>query len=268
MALKRRDFLKLTGLAVAGRAATAVVEGITGKGEAEASSGESFKESPKALKAKQWAMVIDVKKCVEGRKNGCGRKCIEACDYFHNIPHIPNKKHEIKWIWDDEFEHAFPDLATNEYLAEVMAGTPFLLLCNHCAHPPCVRVCPTKATFKNEEGIVMMDFHRCIGCRFCMAACPYGARSFNWEDPRPYLKKVNPEYPTRTKGVVEKCLFCYERLVDGKLPACVEACPVNALIFGDLQDENSEVRKVLKERKSIVRKAELGTGPSVFYLID
>ena len=114
----------------------------------------------------------------------------------------------------------------------------------------------------------MMDFHRCIGCRFCMAACPYGARSFNWVDPRPYIEKVNPEYPTRTKGVVEKCLFCYERLAQGKVPACVEACPEKALIFGDLADENSEVSKILKERVAIRRKAELGTNPSVFYLID
>ncbi|RKX59835.1 MAG: 4Fe-4S ferredoxin, partial [Thermodesulfobacteriota bacterium] len=119
-----------------------------------------------------------------------------------------------------------------------------------------------------EDGIVMMDFHRCIGCRFCMAACPYGARSFNWYDPRKYLKKVNPEYPTRTKGVVEKCLFCYERLVKGQLPACVEACPAKALHFGDLEDEESEINKILKNRIAIRRKEELGTGPSIFYLID
>ena len=113
----------------------------------------------------------------------------------------------------------------------------------------------------------MMDYHRCIGCRYCMAACPYGSRSFNWVDPRPYIETVNPQYPTRTKGVVEKCNFCAERLADGQLPACVEACPEKALIFGDLHDENSPVRQALRSRYAVQRKPELGTGPSVFYLV-
>jgi len=265
MAIKRRDFLKLTGLTLVGTAASAAVGDLLTRGEAKAEEEYAF--SPKALKGKRWAMIIDVKKCKEGIEKGCGKKCIKACHYLHNVPSIPDKKKEIKWIWEDEFEHAFPE-QTNEYLEEIFKDIPFLFLCNHCDNPPCVRVCPTKATFKNDEGIVMMDFHRCIGCRFCMAACPYGARSFNWVDPRPYIEKVNPEYPTRTKGVVEKCLFCYERLAQGKVPACVEACPEKALIFGDLADENSEVSKILKERVAIRRKAELGTNPSVFYLID
>jgi len=264
MAIKRRDFLKLTGLTVVGTAVSTAVGDLLTRGEVKA---EEYASSPKALKGKRWVMIIDVKKCKEGIEKGCGKKCIKACHYLHNVPSIPDKKKEVKWIWEDEFEHAFPE-QTNEYLEEIFKDIPFLFLCNHCDNPPCVRVCPTKATFKNDEGIVMMDFHRCIGCRFCMAACPYGARSFNWVDPRPYIKKVNPEYPTRTKGVVEKCLFCYERLAQGKIPACVEACPEKALIFGDLTDENSEVSKILKERVAIRRKAELGTNPSVFYLID
>ena len=99
-----------------------------------------------------------------------------------------------------------------------------------------MRVCPTQATWKREDGIVMMDWHRCIGCRYCMAACPYGSRSFNWLDPRPYIHNPNPEFPTRTKGVVEKCNFCAERLGTGRPPACVEACPEKALVFGDLAD--------------------------------
>ncbi|MCD6489474.1 MAG: 4Fe-4S dicluster domain-containing protein [Thermodesulfobacterium sp.] len=264
MAIKRRDFLKLTGLTLVGTAASAAVGDLLTRGEVKA---QEYATPPEALKGKRWAMVIDVKKCKEGQKKGCGKKCIEVCHYLHNVPSIPDKKKEIKWIWEDEFEHAFPE-QTDEYLEEIFKDVPFMLLCNQCDNPPCVRVCPTKATFKREDGIVMMDFHRCIGCRFCMAACPYGSRSFNWFDPRKYLKKVNPEYPTRTKGVVEKCLFCYERLAQGKLPACVEACPEKALIFGDLADENSEVSKILKERVALRRKAELGTGPAVFYLID
>ncbi len=265
MAIKRREFLKLSGLTLLGTAVSTAVGSVLTRGEGRA---EEYTSPPEALKGKRWVMLVDVKKCKEGQAKGCGRKCIEVCDYLHNIPSIPDKKKEVKWIWVDTFEHAFPDQATDEYLSEHFEGVPFILMCNQCDNPPCVRVCPTQATFKREDGIVMMDFHRCIGCRFCMAACPFGARSFNWFDPRKYLNKVNPKYPTRMKGVVEKCMFCYERLAQGKLPACVEACPEKALIFGDLADPNSEVRKILEKRMAIRRKVELGTHPSVFYLID
>ena len=133
-----------------------------------------------------------------------------------------------------------------------------MVLCNHCDNPPCVRVCPVKATFRRDDGIVMMDYHSCIGCRFCMAACPYGARSLNWRDPRPFIKEpLNMEYPTRCRGVVEKCTFCFERLAKGLKPACVEACKDKALIFGDVEDTNSEIRKVLRENPTIQRKPQL-----------
>ena len=142
------------------------------------------------------------------------------------------------------------------------------MLCNHCQNPPCVKVCPTQATWKREEdGVVMMDWHRCIGCRYCMVACPYGARSFNWKDPRPLLKKIRAEFPTRSKGVVEKCTFCEERLAQGKRPACVAACPGKAMTFGDIGNAKSGVRKLLASRFSIVRKPELGTGPRIYYLL-
>ena len=122
------------------------------------------------------------------------------------------------------------------------------------------------ATFKREDGIVVMDPHRCIGCRFCMAGCPFGARSFNFRDPQPYVKDVNPEFPMRTRGVVEKCTFCTERLAQGKLPACVEASE-GAMIFGDLNDPGSPVRQALSENFTIRRKPTLGTQPGVYYII-
>ena len=120
-----------------------------------------------------------------------------------------------------------------------------------------------------------MDFHRCIGCRFCMAACPYGARSFNWRDPRgkdengqPFIKKINSEFPTRMRGVVEKCNLCTERLAKGLIPACVEATGnTGAMFFGDLNDGKSKINKVLQEKFTIQRKPALGTKPSVFYII-
>ena len=112
-----------------------------------------------------------------------------------------------------------------------------------------------------------MDWHRCIGCRYCVAACPYGSRSFNWQDPRPAIATVNPDFPTRTKGVVEKCNFCEERLAKGLAPACVGACQEKAMTFGDLEDPDSEARKLLRARFAVQREPELGTSPSVYYLV-
>jgi Fe-S-cluster-containing dehydrogenase component len=135
-----------------------------------------------------------------------------------------------------------------------------------------VRVCPTQATWKRDDGIVMMDMHRCIGCRYCMAACPYGSRSFNWKNPWENADGTkqavpNPQFPTRTRGVVEKCNLCSERLARGEIPKCVEACRHGALTFGDASDPTSEVRKLLASRYSIRRKVHLGTEPHVFYLV-
>jgi molybdopterin-containing oxidoreductase family iron-sulfur binding subunit len=130
-----------------------------------------------------------------------------------------------------------------------------------------VRACPTQATFKREsDGIVLMDFHRCIGCRFCMAACPFGSRSFNFRDPRPFINEIDDKFPTRMKGVVEKCNFCAERLAVGQLPACVEVSE-GKLAFGDLYDPESEVRELIRTHYTIRRKQSLGTEPSVYYIV-
>jgi molybdopterin-containing oxidoreductase family iron-sulfur binding subunit len=200
---------------------------------------------------------------------------MEACHRFHNVPEWGDTRVEIKWIWGDTFEHAFPGQG-NEYLDEGILNKNYPLLCNHCENPPCCRVCPTKATFKGDDGIVVMDPHRCIGCRYCMVACPYGARSFNFGDPRKAPAELNPEfpfnpgYPSRTKGVVEKCNFCAERLIKGEMPVCVEAAneeKSETIIFGNLSDQNSSVRKALRANYTIRRKPELGTGPNIFYII-
>jgi molybdopterin-containing oxidoreductase family iron-sulfur binding subunit len=203
------------------------------------------------------------------------KKVTEACHRAHNVPDLGNPKEEIKWIWKEDYEHSFPG-QHHPFFAEKVEHGHFLLLCNHCYNPPCCRVCPTKATWKREDGIVMMDWHRCIGCRFCMAACPFGARSFNWGDPRkaPPEKNPgfpnNPDYPTRSKGVVEKCTFCAEKLAKGEMPYCVEAAnevKKGVLIFGDLEDPDSELRATLRKNYSIRRKPELGTEPNVFYIV-
>jgi molybdopterin-containing oxidoreductase family iron-sulfur binding subunit len=203
-------------------------------------------------------MAVLVGKCRED----C-RECIAACHKEHNVPNFGNVQHGINWIASRPFEMVFP--GTQAPRRPVTLRVP--VLCNHCDNPPCVRVCPTKATFKRRDGIVMMDYHRCIGCRFCMAGCPYGARSMNYREPRPFIYKLNPAYPPRTIGVVEKCHFCEGRLARGLAPACVTACREKALIFGDFQNPASDLRRALEERYSIKRLPKLGTEPKIYYLL-
>jgi len=259
MERSRRGFLKLAGILTLGLGTKPVIGALSG-GDL---SDPKMMQNEDALTATHWGMVIDTRKI---KSSDDLQPIIEACHSLHNVPHLENKRHEIKWIWEESYKHAFPT-KENEYLNERIEDLPFLVLCNHCVDPPCCRACPTKATFKREsDGLVLMDFHRCIGCRFCMAACPYGARSFNFRDPRPFVKKINPDYPTRMKGVVEKCNFCAERLAEGKQPACVEASG-GILTFGDLDDSDSHVRGLLREHYTIRRKQALGTGPSMYYIV-
>jgi len=260
MERSRRSFLKIAGISALGIGVKPVLDVIA---EQHDEAVEPIvKKHDNALTAKRWGMVIDTHKLQSEELFG---KIINACHHTHNVPEFKNKLHEIKWIWLEEFQHTFPSIDA-EYISDHARSSHFLTLCNHCENPPCVRACPTKATFKRPDGIVMMDFHRCIGCRFCMAACPYGSRSFNFRDPRPFIKEQNPKFPTRMKGVVEKCNFCEERLAEGKPPACVEVSE-GALVFGDLDDSDSEIRQVLKENYTIRRKPELGAGPNIFYIV-
>jgi len=258
--MDRRKFLKIAGATAAGVSAGSTA----GAMDLVLPRPKSAAPATDALQAKQWAIVIDIPKLTEEVVEGV----TEACRVAHNIPVIDNPRHEIKWIWEDEFENVFPG-QHNEHLNPETTRAPILTLCNHCEHPPCVRVCPTKATFQREDGIVLMDYHRCIGCRFCMAACPYGSRSFNFVDPRKYIDmdEVSSTFPTRMKGVVEKCNFCAERLAKGEPPACVEACENGEILFGDLEDPDSEVSVALRKNYSIRRKPELGTQPCIYYII-
>ena len=221
----RRSFLKRAGLAALVAAGGATL--FRFDDAAEASAGEA----PKGIRR---AMVVDLTKCLE--KDDC-TACTEACRRAHNVPSIPNPRHEVKWIWEEPFPNVFPN-EESPYVAEALTARPALVFCNHCDNPPCARVCPTEATWKRPDGIVMMDWHRCIGCRYCMAACPYGSRSFNWEDPRPFIKELNRDFPTRTKGVVEKCTFCDELLDKGRA----------AGLRGGLQGEGDDLRRPERSR--------------------
>jgi len=280
---KRREFLKIAGIStLAGLGAPAVVDRlVTGsyplaaRAAREVTHGENTSDQAEETghskntvpTGKRYGMVIDIRKFIENPD--MADACTKACHTVHNVPNFPDKKNEVKWIWLTGYENAFPE-HSHSYRDEELEKNKVLVLCNHCDSPPCVRACPTKATFKNKDGIVAMDYHRCIGCRFCMAACPYGARSFNWMDPRKGLdmNNLNREFPTRMRGVVEKCNFCADRLGRGLQPACVEATGSSkAMVFGDLNDPNSEIRHILQEKFTIQRKPGLGTHPSVFFII-
>lgn len=258
MGLDRRRFLKMSGLTVLTVAGGGGLKAIT-----ESDSTQQV-TSGKPLVGKRWAMVVDLRKCKE--QEDC-KDCTLACHKVHNVPDFGNPKDEIKWIWKERFEHVFHE-QEHKYTSDETRHLQVPLLCNHCENAPCTRVCPTGATWKREsDGIVMMDWHRCIGCRYCVVACPYGSRSFNWRDPRPFIEEINVDYPTRMRGVVEKCTFCEERLDKGQLPACVEACKHGALVFGDLEDPESNVRKLLGENFTLRRRPELGTQPEVYYIV-
>ncbi|OEU51069.1 MAG: 4Fe-4S ferredoxin [Desulfobulbaceae bacterium S3730MH12] len=276
---QRRKFLKVAGAtALAGISAPAVVKltsspaiassghdaatGHEAPGDAHKAAPHGAEEAPKGVRL---GLVVDMRKFYG--KPELLDKAIAACNKVHNVPQIDNKKSEIKWVWKAPFENVFPEHSSS-HSSKIRKENDFLVMCNHCDEPPCVRVCPTQATYRLPNGIVAMDFHRCIGCRFCMMGCPYGARSFNWENPRPYIKEYNPDFPSRMRGVVEKCNFCGERIALGKEPACLEAVKESgAIVFGDLNDPGSEICEVLDKENTIQRKPSLGTKPSVFYIV-
>lgn len=202
---------------------------------------------------------------------GC-RQCVYACVKENNQSVNP----QIQWIRVLEMnkEDGVDLLKSTPYYdsAKVPDADHFYMpiQCQQCKNPPCTKVCPVQATWSEPDGIVVIDYNWCIGCRSCMAACPYGARHFNWAEPviPGSGMNTNVEYlgnRPRYKGVVEKCTFCIQRVRQGKYPACVEICPVGARKFGNLLDEESEIRLMMKNKKVFVLKKELNTQPRFFY---
>ena len=260
----RRDFLKKAGVTALGLSCFPLLGAAAGALKEHQGSSHGHGRAPAET---QRALIIDLKKC---NNPELIKACGQACRDEHNIPVIDDPEKEIKWIWGEKYRNVFSEQAHLEASEKVMEQD-VIVMCNHCTHPSCVRVCPTKATFKREsDGIVLMDMHRCIGCRFCMAACPYGARSFNFYDPGAKLEngEETSKYPRRMIGVVEKCTFCAERLRVGKEPACVEKANEivpGAMIFGQLKDKH--IKEVLENEHTICRGLSLGTGPNVFYKV-
>jgi len=199
--------------------------------------------------------------------------CVRGCLQENN----QDRATDMRYIRIHEHKQGGMDFHTadDDFFHEVPAADHFYMgtQCFHCENPPCVHVCPVQATWKEPDGIVVVDYDWCIGCRYCMAACPYDARRFNWSEPVIPEEEINRNQHylgnrLRKQGVTEKCTFCIQRTRDGKNPACVEACPTGARIFGNLLDPESEIRWVLKNKKVFRLKEDLGTEPKFWYFMD
>jgi len=245
--LTRRAFLKTSG---AGAAALALVSAGRGILAERAHAGDP------GAGPQRWVMVIDLARC-----DGCG-DCTEACSAMHVVP--PGQE----WIKVYEVQH---DGASSSYF--------FPRPCMQCDNPPCVNVCPVGASYKRADGIVLIDQDVCIGCRFCLAACPYSARYFNWAEPPHTEQELSQPYSVETniphrRGVAEKCVFCPALTRQGQLPACVAACEMGALFFGDEHEdavtnslgETYRLSQLLAEGAAHRHLEELGTEPRVWYL--
>ena len=222
---------------------------------------------PQPLENVIFGYALNLSVCI-----GC-RKCAEACHLENNHDRASNNSYirvfEMEMGGIDfekgnaNYDHPVP--APGKYYMPVQ--------CQQCENAPCVTACPIEATWKEPDGIVVVDYNWCIGCRYCEAACPYHARRFNWEKPEIPAEEVNPNQAylsnrIRPQGVMEKCTFCLHRTREGRLPACLEACPTGARVFGNLLDPDSEIRWVIENKRTFVLKEELGTKPRFFYYFD
>ncbi len=223
--------------------------------------------------APRWGMIVDLDRCT-----GC-QACVVACHVENNVPLIGEEQvsrgRSMHWIRIERYwEGTYPNIK-----ARFMP-----VLCQQCTQAPCEPVCPVFATYHNPEGLNAQIYNRCIGTRFCGNACPYKVRMFNWVTPAfpdPLAEQLNPDVTVRSRGIMEKCTFCIQRIrrgeqdaaaqgrpvADGEIqPACVQTCPSSALVFGDLNDPDSRVSQLARSHRSFRLLDELGTGPAVIYL--
>jgi len=215
----------------------------------------------------QFGYALNLSICI-----GC-RRCAQAC-HVENNHDRPTHNSYIRVL---ELDKGGIDLSTANVTYDHPVPQPdkfyMPVQCHHCDNAPCIKVCPVEATWQESDGIVVVDYDWCIGCRYCEAACPYHARRFNWSKPEIAAEEINPDQSylsnrVRPQGVMEKCTFCLHRTRKGRLPACLEACPTGARVFGNLSDPDSEIRWVLENKRVFVLKEELGTLPRFFYFFD
>lgn len=244
MDIDRRTFLKMGGVFAVGSIAFPGSQMLYASAQ-----GGLTGEVTSASSKNKWGMVVDLDKC-----NGC-KVCETVCREENNVPFWNEPSYDAYWIRVAEVKQDRPGLPAAQ-------ERPIPLLCAHCDDPPCAHVCPTKATFKREDGLVLIDEHRCIGCRYCVIACPYHARSMIFRDND---VRTNKDVPKLMRGVASKCTFCVHRIDDGRLPACVEKCPHNALSFGNLKDASSHVGEVVESGKTGILRPNLRVGPNVYY---
>lgn len=203
------------------------------------------------------------------------RNCVEACVQENNLDRASGAQYIRIFEMDNRTSMDEIGSGDTEFHHEVPAEGHFYVgtQCFQCAEPPCVRVCPVGATWQEPDGITVVDYDWCIGCRYCIAACPYWARRFNWSEPEVPADQLNPNQHylgnrVRKEGVVEKCTYCIQRTRQGRLPACVEACPTGARVFGNLLDPNSEIRWILENKRVFRWKEDLLTEPRFWYFVD
>jgi molybdopterin-containing oxidoreductase family iron-sulfur binding subunit len=266
--LSRRRFLQAVGAAGVASAMWGLGLAEADEGGPTATPGELGSATPvgavsaaasidETSVTRRWAFVVDLRLC-----DGCNgeAECTKACQQTHYLS--PDQK----WI--------------NVYQLTNAGGERYYMprLCMHCENPPCEKVCPVGATFQNDQGVVLVDQQKCIGCRMCMAACPYEARYFNWSkppEPPPELHHPMPEFPVpQRQGTVGKCILCVHYEQTGQLPACVEGCPMGALYIADLDadvatngNDTVKLSTFLRENDAVRFKEELGTRPRVYYIL-
>lgn len=222
----------------------------------------------KPMDGVEYMYGLNLSKC-----NG-SRRCVHACVNENNQSRSP----EIQYITVIKMPQGTFNLEEGEVLYDppVVPEEGYFYMpvqCHQCKNPPCVKVCPVQATWQESDGITVIDYDWCIGCRYCEAACPYWARRFNFADPKIPQERLNPNMSylsnrPRSKGVMEKCTFCLQRTREGRYPACLEACPTGARVFGNALDPDSSISYVLKNRRVYVLKEDVGTMPRFFYYFD